>query len=74
MITTDSKTKIGPQHHGHKMSLRKFESASVEDGHLYELASGYIVVSEVANSPHARRTAFIRTQVGHYHVEHLDAL
>jgi Uma2 family endonuclease len=68
------KTKIGPQHHGRKMSLRTFEYAPVEDGYLYELARGYIVVSEVANFPHARRTAYIRKRLDHYHVEHPDAL
>ncbi|MBI3823847.1 MAG: hypothetical protein HY289_14355, partial [Planctomycetes bacterium] len=43
------KTKIGPQHQGHKMSLRAFEFAEVQEGYLYELARGVIVVSEVAN-------------------------
>jgi Uma2 family endonuclease len=56
------------------MSLRAFEFAQVEEGHLYELARAYIVVSEVANFPHARVTAFIRTRLGHYHVENPDSL
>lgn len=43
---------IGPQHQGHKMSLRAFEFAEVEEGYLYELARGFIVVSEVANYFH----------------------
>jgi Uma2 family endonuclease len=74
MIPAKTRTKIGPRHHGRKMSLKAFEFAQVEDGHLYELARGYIVVSEVANFPHARRTAFIRTRLGHYHVENPDSL
>jgi Uma2 family endonuclease len=74
MSLTTAKVKIGPRHHGRKMSLKAFEFAQVEDGCLSELARGYIVVSEVANFPHARRTAFIRTRLGHYHVEHPDAL
>jgi Uma2 family endonuclease len=45
-------TKIGPQHQGHKMSLRAFEFAEVEEGYRYELARGYIVVSEVPNYYH----------------------
>lgn len=73
MSLTNTK-KLGPQHHGRKMSLKAFEFAQVEEAHLYELARGYIVVSEVANFPHARRTAFIRTRLGHYHVEHPDSL
>ena len=64
-----AKTKIGPQHQGHKMSLRAFEFAEVEEGYSYELARGVIVVSEVANFPHARRTAFIRKRLDHYSVE-----
>ncbi len=56
------------------MSLKAFEFAQVDDGHLYELARGYIVVSEVANLPHALRIGLIRTHLGHYHVEHPDAI
>ncbi|HWY86651.1 MAG TPA: Uma2 family endonuclease [Gemmataceae bacterium] len=74
MILTKTKPKIGPQLHGRKMSLKAFEFAQVEDGYLYELARGYIVVSEVPNFPHARRTALIRKHLDHYHVEHPDAL
>jgi Uma2 family endonuclease len=74
MILATTKTKIGPRHHGRKMALKAFEFAQSEPGYLYELARGYIVVSEVANFPHARRTAFIRKHLDHYHVEHPDAL
>ncbi len=56
------------------MSLKAFEFAPVENGHLYELARGYIVVSEVANFPHARRTAYIRKHLDHYHVENPASL
>ena len=56
------------------MSLKAFEFASVEPGYLYELARGYVLVSEVANFPHARRTAFIRKHLDHYHVENPAAL
>jgi Uma2 family endonuclease len=74
MTVAKTKTKIGPRHHGRKMSLKAFEFAPVQDGYLYELARGYIVVSEVANFSHARRTAYIRKRLDHYHVEHPDAL
>lgn len=74
MILTKAKTKLGPQHHGRKMSLRAFEFAAVEPGYLYELARGYIVVSEVANYPHARQTALIRKRLDHYHVENPSSL
>ena len=51
-MVVKAKIRIGPQHQGHKMSLRAFEFAEVEEGYLYELARGFIVVSEVANYFH----------------------
>ena len=44
-------TRLGPRHHGRRMSLKAFEFAPVEPGYLYELARGYVLVSEVANVP-----------------------
>src|SRR5438309_1702602 len=74
MVLARTKTKIGPQHHGRKMSLKAFEFVQVDNGHLYELARGYIVVSEVANLPHARQTALIRNHLGHYQIENPDSI
>jgi Uma2 family endonuclease len=69
-----AKSKIGPRQHGRKMSLKAFEFAEVEEGYLYELARGYVVVSEVPNFAHMRQVSLIRTRLGHYHVENPDAL
>ena len=69
MILAKTKTKIGPQHHGRKMALKAFEFAKVEDGYLFELARGYIVVSEVANFPHMRRVGVMRRHLDRYAVE-----
>ena len=55
MILAKTQNKIGPRHHGRKMSLKAFECAQTDESRLYELARGYIVVSEVANFPHMRR-------------------
>ncbi len=74
MIYTKPKTKIGPRHHGRKMSLKAFEFAKVEDGYLFELARGYIVVSDFAAYSHTRQSALIRKHLDHYHVEHPAAL
>lgn len=74
MILTKTKAKIGPRDHGRKMSLKAFEFAQVEEGYLYELARGYIVVSEVPNLPHGLRVACIRSRLGHFQVENPDAL
>lgn len=61
-----TKKTIGPRHHGRKMSLKAFEFAPVEEGYAAELARGYLVVSEVPNFAHMRRTAFIRKRLDHY--------
>jgi hypothetical protein len=66
--TIDPKIKIGPHHHGRKMSLLAFEFAEVEEGYRYELARGYVIVSEVPNFPHMRRVAVIRDQLVLYKV------
>ena len=60
MILTKTKTKIGPRHHGRKMTLRAFEFVQTEEGWLYELARGYIVVSDVPNFAHMRQASHIR--------------
>jgi len=67
MIVAKSKTLIGPQHHGHKMSLKAFEFAEVKEGYLYELARGYIVVSDVPNFPHMRRVSLMRRRLDVYY-------
>jgi Uma2 family endonuclease len=56
------------------MSLKSFEFAQVEDGYLYELARGYVVVSEVPNFLHMRLAAFIRNSLAHYRMEHSEAV
>jgi len=53
MLLTKTKAKIGPRSHGSKMSLKAFEFAETENGYIYELSRGYVVVSEVANYFHA---------------------
>jgi len=51
-MVVKTKTKIGPQHQGHKMPLRTFEFAEVEPGYNYELARGFIVVSGIPDFYH----------------------
>ena len=60
LTTTSRKIRIGPQHHGRKMSLNAFEFAQTEDGYHYELSRGFIIVSEVANYYHALIVTLIR--------------
>ncbi len=44
--------KIGPADHGRRMSLADFEHARVQEGYLYELGRGVIIVSDVPNRLH----------------------
>lgn len=59
-IMLKTKHKIGPQDHGRRMSLRDFEFIQVQEGYLYELARGEIVVSEVPGFKHMRQVTAIR--------------
>jgi len=68
------KTKIGPRMHGRKMSLKEFEFAKVSATHLFELARGYIVVSEVPNFYHMRCVGLIRRHLDHYSFSHPDRI
>jgi Uma2 family endonuclease len=70
VIKTKAKIKIGPQHQGRRMSLRAFEFAEVEDGHLYELARGVIVVAEVPNFFHGAQSDLIQDYLRAHKVNH----
>jgi Uma2 family endonuclease len=74
MILARSNTILGPRDHGRKMTLKAFEFAEVEEGYQYELARGYVVVSEVPIYPHASMVAIIRNHLGRYHLENPDEL
>lgn len=69
-----AKITIGPRDHGRKMTLKKFEFAEGKEGHLYELARGYIVVSEVPNYPHTSITAFVRNCLIKHQLENPTAI
>jgi Uma2 family endonuclease len=55
-----TKLRIGPQDQGRRMALKRFEPAEVQNGHLYELARGFVIVSEVPGYSHAIQVATIR--------------
>jgi Uma2 family endonuclease len=74
MILTSAKSKIGPRHHGHKMSLKAFEFAATQDGYLVELARGYIVVGEVANYFHAMQIDVIMDHLRAYKMSKRGAI
>jgi Uma2 family endonuclease len=52
------------------MSLADFEHAEVEEGHLYELGRGVVVVSDVPNPRHLAQVNAIRRQLMAYDLGH----
>jgi Uma2 family endonuclease len=62
--------KIGPADHGRRMSLADFEYAEVQEGRLYELGRGVIIVSDVPNPRHFVQLNAIRRQFSAYDVAH----
>jgi Uma2 family endonuclease len=67
-MVVKTKLRIGPQDQGRRMSLRVYEFVQVDEGHHYELARGYVVVSEVPNYRHAAQIDTINDFVRAYKV------
>ncbi len=44
--------KIGPANHGQRMTLAEFHEAEAQEGYLYELARGVLVVTDVPRTWH----------------------
>jgi Uma2 family endonuclease len=65
-VVIKTATRIGPKDHGRHMSLEEFGPAEVQEGHLYELARGTIVVSDVRRIRHYRQIDAIREQLGDF--------
>lgn len=61
---------IGPQHHGRRMTLAKFEPAQVKEGYLYELSRGVVIVSDVPGVPHMLQISEAHKQLVRYDLEH----
>lgn len=62
--------KIGPADHGRSMSLPDFEHAEVQEGHLYELGRGVIIVSDVPSPRHLMQLNALRRQLHGYDLQH----
>jgi Uma2 family endonuclease len=58
--------KIGPKDHGKRMSLEDFEHAEVQEGYLYELGRGVVVVTDVPNPPHLMALVAVKRQLSAY--------
>jgi Uma2 family endonuclease len=63
-------TKIGPSDDGRRMTLDEFEPAEGQEGYLYELGRGVIVVTDVPKRRHMVQVFAIRCQFHEYHAAH----
>lgn len=62
--------KIGPLDQGRRMSLAEFDHAEVQEGYLYELGRGVIIVSDVPRPRHFAQVNAIRRQLAAYDLAH----
>jgi hypothetical protein len=52
--TSSGRITVGPVHHGRAMAFQAFIEADFQEGWLYELARGVVVVTEVPGVQHGR--------------------
>jgi Uma2 family endonuclease len=69
-MATTTRTRIGPADAGRRMSLDEFIEAESEEGWLYELARGVIVVTEVPAPNHGRIAHRLARLFGRYEDAH----
>jgi Uma2 family endonuclease len=62
--------KVGPADHGKRMSLEDFDKSEVQDGYLYELGRGVVIVSDVPKRRHLAQIQALRRQIGAYDLSH----
>jgi Uma2 family endonuclease len=62
--------KLGPTDHGRRMSLADFEHAEVQEGRLYELGRGVVIVSDVPGPRHLMQINALRRQLHAYDLQH----
>lgn len=67
-------TIIGPGDQGRAMSLDEFDLAEAQDGYLYELGRGVVVVTDVPSPSHFARVEAIRRQLYAYDAAHSGTL
>ena len=69
-----TKARVGPSDSGRQMSLADFENAEPQEGFLYELGRGVVVVSEVPNPNHFAQVNAARRQFSIYEIAHPDSI
>jgi Uma2 family endonuclease len=66
--------RVGPADHGRRMTLDEFVDADFEEGWLYELARGVIVVTEVPGLNHGRIVGRVTRLFITYEIHHPDVI
>src|SRR3954468_16229461 len=61
---------IGPDDHGRRMSLDRFQRATGREGHLYELNKGVIEVVDVPHPKHFAQVQELRDKLVAYRLCH----
>jgi Uma2 family endonuclease len=67
---SETLVKIGPKDHGRRMTLAEFDHAEVQEGYLYELGRGVIIVSDVPGKRHLAMVNALRRQLTAYDLAH----
>jgi len=62
--------KFSPSDQGRSMSIAEFETSDFEEGFLYELERGRLVVSDVPKPPHLLHVCYLRNELAYYHRDH----
>lgn len=62
--------KLGMADQGRKMSAAEFEAAEFDEGYLYELARGRLIVSNVPRPAHLRQVSHLRNELALFHARH----
>jgi Uma2 family endonuclease len=65
-----SATTIGPADRNRRMSLAEFDHAEAQEGYLYELSRGVIIVSDVPDPRHLAQVDEITQQLADYRRRH----
>jgi Uma2 family endonuclease len=68
--TPSGRISVGPDHHGRAMAFRAFAEADFQEGWLYELARGVVVVTGVPGVHHGRIVGRCTALFVSYEIEH----
>lgn len=66
--------KIGPKDAGRRMTLAEFEHAEGQEGRVYELSRGVVVVVDVPNFKHLSQIIEARNQLDAFKVAHPEQI